>query len=54
MLKESYFDHRPSNVNIARLPEEDVQVLKESVSRVGKSEVDSVADAISRQVKSDW
>ena len=51
MLKESYFDKRPSSMT--RLPEEDVQVLKEN-AHVGKSEVDSVADAISRQVKSDW
>lgn len=50
MLKESYFDTRPSNVT--RLPEEDVQVIKEETGR--KSEVDVVADAISRQVKSDW
>jgi hypothetical protein len=50
MLKESYFDKRPSSM--ARLPEEDVQVLKENVN--SKSEADLVADAITRQSKTDW
>ena len=49
MLKESYFgESRPSRVT--RLPEENVQVVKETSG--AKSEVDVVADAISRQVKS--
>ena len=51
MLKESYFgESRPSRVT--RLPEENVQVVKETHG--AKSEVDVVADAISRQVKSNW
>lgn len=50
MLKESYFDKRPSSM--ARLPEEDVQVLKESVTP--NSKVDLVADAITRQSKTGW
>ena len=51
MLKESYFgESRPSQVT--RLPEENVQVVKETSG--AKSEVDVVADAISRQVKSNW
>jgi hypothetical protein len=51
MLKESYFgESRPSHVT--RLPEENVQVVKETSG--AKSEVDVVADAISRQVKSNW
>jgi hypothetical protein len=51
MLKESYFGGK-SDVKGQRLPEEDVQVVKEE-SRV-KSEADEVAAAISRQVKSSW
>lgn len=51
MLKESYFgESRPSQVT--RLPEENVHVVKETSG--AKSEVDVVADAISRQVKSNW
>jgi hypothetical protein len=51
MLKESYFGGK-GDVKVQRLPEEDVQVVKEE-ARV-KSEADAVADAISRQVKSSW
>lgn len=52
MLKESYFDKRPSSMT--RLPEEDVQVIAEEKKNTTPSEVDVVADAISRQVKSRW
>lgn len=52
MLKESYFDKRPSSMT--RLPEEDVQVIAEERKSTTPSEVDVVADAISRQVKSRW
>lgn len=51
MLKESYFGDK-TGAKVGRLPEEDVQVVKEQVGV--KSEADVVADAISRQVKSSW
>jgi hypothetical protein len=54
MLKESYFgvSDSKSDLQSGRLPEEDVQIVTEEKSGV-KSEADAVADAISRQVKSD-
>ena len=51
MLKESYFGGK-SESQVQRLPEEDVQVVKEQTGV--KSEADAVADVISRQVKSNW
>ena len=55
MLKESYFGapDSKSDIQSARLPEEDVQVVTEAKSGV-KSEADEVVAAISRQVKSNW
>jgi len=55
MLKESYFGapDGKSDIQAARLPEEDVQVVTEAKSGV-KSEADEVVAAISRQVKSNW
>ena len=52
MLKESYFGttDSKSDIQAARLPEEDVQVVAEGQSGV-KSEADEVVAAISRQVK---
>ena len=51
MLKESYFGVKETKMD--RLPEENVQVVSENTTKV-KSEADAVADAISRQVKSNW
>lgn len=51
MLKESYFGAKETKMD--RLPEENVQVVSENTTKV-KSEADAVADAISRQVKSNW
>ena len=51
MLKESYFGGKGES-QVQRLPEEDVQVVKEQTGV--KSEADAVADVISRQVKSNW
>ena len=51
MLKESYFGGKNES-QVQRLPEEDVQVVKEQTGV--KSEADAVADVISRQVKSNW
>ena len=50
MLKESYFEKQPSRAT--RLPEENVQEVTER--GVAKDEADMVADAITRQAKSDW
>ena len=50
MLKESYFEKQPSRAT--RLPEENVQEVTET--GVAKGEADMVADAITRQAKSDW
>lgn len=52
MLKESYFGGA-KETKMERLPEENVQVVAEKTNTV-KSEADVVADAISRQVKSNW
>jgi hypothetical protein len=52
MLKESYFGGA-KETKMERLPEENVQVVAEKTNTV-KSEADAVADAISRQVKSNW
>ena len=51
MLKESYFGGK-SESQVQRLPEEDVQVVKEQTGV--KSEADAVADVISRSVRSNW
>ena len=51
MLKESYFGGKGES-QVQRLPEEDVQVVKEQTGV--KSEADAVADVISRSVRSNW